>query len=117
LHGSLTQDQIIRSKEFCRGLSEFGGDARQGNHGSPDQRWTEEFQANLYQQTLPMLDKIDGLAGLSPWILMDFRSPRRTLPGVQDGFNRKGLISSEGIKKKAFTVLNDYYKKRVLHGQ
>jgi beta-glucuronidase len=43
---------------------------------------------------------------------MDFRSPRRVLPGVEDGFNRKGLISSDGVKKKAFFVLQDYYHKR-----
>ncbi len=93
-------------------ISEFGGDARQGLHGNKDQRWTEEFQEDLYQQTLPMLDKIDGLAGFTPWILVDFRSPRRVLPGIQDGFNRKGLISSEGTKKKAFSVLQAYYRKR-----
>ena len=93
-------------------VSEFGGDARQGRHGGKDERWTEEFQADLYTQTLPMLDKIDGLAGFTPWILVDFRSPRRVLPGIQDGFNRKGLISSEGVKKKAFSVLQEYYRKR-----
>jgi beta-glucuronidase len=93
-------------------ISEFGGDARQGLHGDKAQRWTEEFQEDLYRQTLPMLDKIDGLVGFSPWILVDFRSPKRVLPGVQDGFNRKGLISSEGVKKKAFFVLQDYYRKR-----
>jgi beta-glucuronidase len=93
-------------------ISEFGGDARQGYHGSKDQRWTEEYQEELYRQTLPMLDKIDGLAGFSPWILMDFRSPRRVLPGIQDGFNRKGLISSDGAKKKAFLILQQYYRKR-----
>lgn len=93
-------------------ISEFGGDARQGFHGGKDQRWTEEFQADLYRQTLPMLDKINGLVGFSPWILVDFRSPRRVLPGIQDGFNRKGLISSDGVKKEAFSVLQDYYQKR-----
>ncbi|MEO5712537.1 MAG: glycoside hydrolase family 2 TIM barrel-domain containing protein [Luteolibacter sp.] len=93
-------------------VSEFGGDARQGRHGDKSERWTEEFQEDLYRQTLPMLDKIDGLAGFTPWILMDFRSPKRLLPGIQDGFNRKGLISSEGVKKKAFTVLQEYYQKR-----
>ena len=77
------------------------------------QRWTEEFQADLYQQTLPMLDKIDGLVGCTPWILVDFRSPRRPLAGMPDGFNRKGLISSEGVKKEAFTVLQEYCRKRV----
>ena len=94
-------------------VSEFGGDARQGLHGGKDDRWTEEFQEELYRQTLPMLDRIDGLAGLSPWILVDFRSPRRTLPGIQDGFNRKGLISSDGVKKKAFSVLQKYYQQRI----
>jgi beta-glucuronidase len=57
-----------------------------------------------------MLDKIDGLAGFAPWVLVDFRSPRRVLPGIQDGFNRKGLVSSDGIRKKAFSVLQDYYR-------
>ena len=93
-------------------VSEFGGDARQGFHGDKTQRWTEEFQAELYRQTLPMLDQVDGLAGFSPWILIDFRSPRRVLAGIEDGFNRKGLISSDGVKKKAFFVLQDYYRKR-----
>lgn len=59
-----------------------------------------------------MLDRIDGLVGCTPWILVDFRSPRRVLPGIQDGFNRKGLISSDGIKKQAFFVLKDYYRGR-----
>ncbi|HEX4266191.1 MAG TPA: glycoside hydrolase family 2 TIM barrel-domain containing protein [Verrucomicrobiae bacterium] len=97
-------------------VSEFGGDARLGYHGGKDQRWTEEYQEDLYRQTLPMLDTIDGLAGFSPWILVDFRSPRRVLPGIEDGFNRKGLISSTGEKKKAFYVLQNYYQKRARAG-
>jgi len=93
-------------------VSEFGGDAKQGYRGTKNHRWTEEFQKNLYHQTLPMPDKIDGLAGFSPWMLVDFRLPRRVLPGIEDGFNRRGLISSEGAKKKAFFVLQEYYQKR-----
>jgi len=90
-------------------ISEFGGDARQGLHGDKTQRWTEEYQADLYRQTLAMFDRIDGLVGFAPWILVDFRSPRRVLPGVQDGFNRKGLVSSDGVKKEAFSILQQYY--------
>ena len=41
---------------------------------------------------------------------MDFRSPSRLLPGTQDYFNRKGLISDQGKKKKAFSVLEHAYK-------
>ena len=93
-------------------ISEFGGSALQGLHGDKTERWTEEYQEELYIRNLEMLDKIDGLSGLSPWILVDFRSPRRQLPDVQDFFNRKGLISSWGMKKKAFFVMQNYYNKK-----
>ncbi|WP_396634558.1 hypothetical protein [Maribacter sp. R86514] len=56
-----------------------------------------------------MMKNIDFMAGLSPWILMDFRSPRRPLRRIQDDFNRKGLISEQGMKKKAFFTLQEYY--------
>ena len=90
-------------------VSEFGGGAKYGYHGEKNQRWTEEFQENLYRENCAMLDKIDGLAGTTPWILKDFRSPRRVLPDVQDYYNRKGLFSDKGEKKKAFYVLRDWY--------
>ncbi len=92
-------------------ISEFGGDALQGLHGSRDERWSEEYQEYLYQQTLLMVEKIPNIRGLSPWILADFRSPKRVLPGIQDGWNRKGLISNRGIKKKAFFTLQAFYDK------
>jgi beta-glucuronidase len=91
-------------------ISEFGAGALQGLHGSKDVRWTEEFQESLYDETLKMLDKIPQLRGITPWILADFRSPRRVLSDIQDGWNRKGLISETGEKKKAFYVLKDFYK-------
>lgn len=56
-----------------------------------------------------MLDKIDKLAGMSPWILKDFLSPRRPLYGTQDWYNRKGLFSDQGQKKKAFEVVKAWY--------
>ena len=93
-------------------ISEFGGGARYGLHGQKNQRWTEEFQENLYRENIAMIDKIEGLAGTTPWILKDFRSPRRVLPGVQDYYNRKGLVSDKGEKKKAFYVLRDWYAKK-----
>jgi beta-glucuronidase len=93
-------------------ISEFGADAKQGLHGDKNARFTEEYQEYMYTETIQMLEKIDGLCGLSPWILADFRSPRRVLPGIQDDFNRKGLISSEGKKKKAFFVLQKFYEQK-----
>ena len=90
-------------------VSEFGGGAKYGYHGDKNQRWTEEFQENLYRENCAMLDKVEGLAGTTPWILKDFRSPRRVLNGIQDYYNRKGLVSDKGEKKKAFYVLKEWY--------
>jgi beta-glucuronidase len=92
-------------------VSEFGGGAPYGRHGDADEIWTEEFQDNLYQHQLSMVERMPNLAGITPWVLMDFRSPARMLPGVQDYHNRKGLISNRGQHKMAFYRLQTFYKK------
>ncbi len=91
-------------------VSEFGGDAKAGLHGSDNQRWTEEYQANIFRHQIGMLNRIPQLRGMSPWLLMDFRSPNRPLAGIQDEFNRKGLISDQGQKKQAYYILQKAYK-------
>ncbi len=95
-------------------VSEFGAGAKAGLHGSKDERWTEEYQAEVFRHQLPMLNKIPQLRGMSPWVLMDFRSPNRPLTGIQDEFNRKGLVSDQGQKKLAFSVLEKAYKDRTI---
>lgn len=90
-------------------ISEFGGSALQGKHGDALTRFTEEYQEDLYARTVKMLSKIPQFRGVSPWILYDFRSPKRVLPNVQDGWNRKGLVGQNGTKKKAFFVLKNFY--------
>ena len=105
-------DSIDWVSEFGKPMimSEFGGDALFGYHGDARTRWTEEYQANLYEHQLAMLKRISFLQGMSPWVLKDFRSPRRVLPHFQDYFNRKGLLSDHGEKKKAFFVLQKFYR-------
>lgn len=95
-------------------MSEFGADAKAGLHGGDNDRWTEEYQANVFRHQLGMLNRIPQLRGMSPWILMDFRSPRRPLAGIQDEFNRKGLISDQGQKKEAFSVLQKAYTEKAV---
>lgn len=91
-------------------FSELGAGAKYGNHGTEDEIWTEEFQAAVYQAQIAMIKAQPDCVGLSPWILKDFRTPLRVLPGIQDGYNRKGLVSEEGEKKLAFSVLKDFYR-------
>jgi beta-glucuronidase len=90
-------------------ITEFGADALGGYHADADTRWSEEYQERLYENQIKMLTAIPGLRGMTPWILTDFRSPRRQHPYFQDFWNRKGLISDEGKKKKAFFTLKSYY--------
>lgn len=92
-------------------ITEFGGEALAGFHADAATRWSEEFQESLYVNQLAMLSKIDALRGMTPWIMVDFRSPRRQHPYYQDFWNRKGVLSETGEKKKAFFVLKNFYDK------
>ncbi len=107
---SCEKEQWILPKDKPFFVSEFGGGALYGKHGDKLTRWSEEYQADVYKQNLKMYNRVPGFAGCSPWILVDFLSARRRLHGIQDFFNRKGLISGEGQKKQAFYVLKDFYK-------
>lgn len=90
-------------------FSEFGAEAKYGVHGATDQRWAEEQQANVLEHQFVMLNNVPQLRGVAPWVLMDFRSPGRNIPKLQDGFNRKGLLSEEGQKKLGFGVVQRVY--------
>jgi beta-glucuronidase len=93
-------------------FSELGAGALAGYHDDPanPHKFSEEFQAEFYRQTLAEASKIPFLRGMSPWILKDFRSPNRQHPIYQQGWNRKGLESETGQRKEAFDVLANYYR-------
>jgi beta-glucuronidase len=94
-------------------FSELGADAKAGFHDPATMRKeSEDYQAEYFRQTLKMAGKVPTLVGMSPWVLKDFRSPRRQHPVFQQGWNRKGLISETGEHKQAFAVLADYYTKK-----
>lgn len=91
-------------------ISETGAGALQGFYGDNETIWSEDFQVYFYKKQLEMIKNQSQIKGLSPWILVDFRSPRRQHPVYQNFWNRKGLISSSGIKKKAFNILKNFYE-------
>lgn len=93
-------------------MSEFGAGAPKHRRGTPNKRWTEDYQQSVYQEQLTMMNGISFLRGLSPWILKDFRTPKRPLVGIQDYYNRKGLLSDRGEKKLAWQTLHDYYQNK-----
>lgn len=92
-------------------ITEFGGEALYGQKGDRDfaSSWGEDYQARLYEDNLVMMNNIPNLAGVSPWVLFDFRSPFRFHPTNQEGWNRKGLVSDRGQRKKAWYLMKKYY--------
>jgi beta-glucuronidase len=91
-------------------VTEFGCGARAGLHGPASERWTEEFQADLFQKQFAVLRSCPYIQGTTPWILYDFRSPRR-LNRYQEGYNRKGLVDADHkTRKLAFSVVSDVYR-------
>ena len=93
-------------------ISEFGGEALYGNNTGPKDEansWSEDYQEQIYKDQTEMFKNVPNLAGLCPWILVDFRSLSRMQPVYQKGWNRKGLISNGGEKKKAWYVMKKYY--------
>jgi len=96
-------------------ISEFGAEAVYGNNdGSKDEAsgWTEEYQKQVYIDQLEMFKTIPNLCGISPWLLFDYKSLGRMNQVHQKGYNRKGLLSEKGEKKKAWYIMNDYYRKK-----
>lgn len=92
-------------------ISEFGAGALYGLHGDKSERFTEEYMADCYRQNIEMMsERMPGFSGATPWVLKDFRSPRRALAGIQDDFNRKGLVSEKGQKKSAFYIVQEWYE-------
>jgi len=90
-------------------ICEFGADARLGQRGTVDELWTEDKQKRLYERQVETFKKCPYIAGTTPWILYDFRCPRR-LNRYQEGFNRKGLIDVDRkTRKPAFYVMRDFY--------
>ena len=105
--------EVVMDKPLI--ISEFGGEALYGQSGDENivSSWSEEYQARLYRDNIRMFDNIPNLRGVSPWILFDFRLPIRFHPTNQDGWNRKGLISDQGMRKKAWYLMRDYYHKKM----
>ena len=92
-------------------MSEFGCEALYGQHGAADvaHSWSEEYQEEIYRKNIVMFQNIPNLRGTTPWVLFDFRSPTRFHPQNQEGWNRKGLLSDKGQRKKAWFVMKEYY--------
>ncbi len=91
-------------------VTEFGADAYAGLHGTVTDKGTEECQAFVYEKQIETIRNISYIKGMTPWILYDFRCPRRTSVN-QKYYNTKGLLSADKkYRKQAFYVLQNFYQ-------
>ena len=97
--------ELIKPVIVC----EFGADAVAGRRGPADEMFTEDNQLAIYRLQRAVLSTIPYVKGTSPWILYDFRCPRRA--NVAQGYyNRKGLLSADKTHRKlAFSEVADWY--------
>ncbi|WP_316633189.1 glycoside hydrolase family 2 TIM barrel-domain containing protein [uncultured Flavobacterium sp.] len=96
-------------------ISEFGGEAVYGNNAGPSDEaayWTEGYQEQIYKDQIELFKTIPNLCGISPWLLFDYKSLGRMNQVYQKGYNRKGLLSEKGEKKKAWYIIEQYYKRK-----
>ena len=91
-------------------ITEFGADAQPGLRGTITDKGTEDCQAAVYEKQTEQIRKIPYIKGMTPWILYDFRCPRRTSV-LQKYYNTKGLLSADKMYiKPAFYVLQSFYQ-------
>jgi beta-glucuronidase len=93
-------------------MSEFGGESVFNNKldtAVKASAWSEDYVVNIYNNQIKMFKNISFLQGVCPWVLADFRSPVRMQSTYQKGWNRKGLLSDHGDKKKSWYTMKAYY--------
>ncbi len=107
--------QISKNSKPCRPviISETGAGAAIGKDAPSSGWFSEEKMQNIYEKQCEILPQIPALCGFVPWLLYDFRSPRRNNI-FQQGFNRKGLIAQDKQTKKAgFDVLSGFFHSKI----
>ncbi|MFR9502896.1 MAG: glycoside hydrolase family 2 TIM barrel-domain containing protein [Rikenellaceae bacterium] len=96
-------------------MTEFGSECVYGNDEGDTSNlnsWSETYMEQNYRNNVASFANFSNLRGTSPWILFDFRSPRRPHALFQMGWNRKGLTSPSGGRKRAWYVMQEYYQQK-----
>lgn len=70
-------------------FTEFGADAVAGMHAQPPEMWTEEYQADMIEMYLRVLDDFPFIFGAHPWAFADFRTSQSIM--------RIGALNHKGV--------------------
>jgi len=93
-------------------ITEFGADAAPGAAGQSNGMGTVDFQADIYSKQIDVFKNTGYIKGTCPWILFDFRCPRRS-NGHQRGYNTKGLLTADKKHiKPSFYLMREFYAEK-----
>jgi beta-glucuronidase len=90
-------------------FSEFGAAAIYGNHTFDDIRWTEEYQARLFEHCIELFHANDRVIGFYPWQMCDGRTAKEMGLNRARGYNNKGVLSEYRRPKAAYHTLARLY--------
>lgn len=92
-------------------MSEFGVGAMFGHKNFEELRWSENYQENFYDHTIPLFLEDEDICGVLLWQYADIRSNAKWSLLRARSFNNKGLVNEYRNPKLA------YYKVKELFGR
>ncbi len=90
-------------------ISEFGAAAIYGNHTFDCVKWSEEYQAKLFEYCLDLFHLDPMVAGCFIWQYCDIRTAREMGLNRARSFNNKGLVSEYRKPKAAFFAVKEKF--------
>ncbi len=90
-------------------LSEFGADTLPGHHAHPPEMFSEEYQAELLERTIEMIDQRPYVVGQHVWNMCDFKTAQGVIR--PNSMNYKGVFTRDRRPKLAAHRLRQIWKK------
>lgn len=91
-------------------FSEFGAAAIYGNHTFDNIKWSEEYQANLFEFCLKLFHESSDVNGCFIWQFCDIRTSREMGNDRARSFNNKGILNEYRKPKAAYFTVRKLYR-------
>lgn len=96
-----TRDSIAELAKLGKPIviTEIGADTIAGHHAQPPEMFSEEYQAELVERVLDLVEDVEELAGVHWWNLCDFKTGQGIIR--PKALNHKGLFTRDRRPKMA----------------
>ncbi len=90
-------------------LSEFGADTIPGHHAQPPEMFSEEYQVEMLERTIAMIDERPYVVGQHVWNMCDFKTSQGVIR--TNAMNYKGVFTRDRRPKMAAHKLREIWAK------